>query len=57
MSPVKADKDSSNNPWAELAVTVIKQIYQTVKADHPRAVDDNSYFKAWLEQGDRQRST
>lgn len=55
---IEANKDSSSNPWTELAITDLKQIYQTVKADHPGAVDDqNPYFKAWLEQGYREGIT
>lgn len=55
---LEADMDSSNNPWAQLAVTDLKQIYQTVKADHPGAVDDdNPYFSDWLEQGYREGIT
>jgi len=43
------------NPWAQIAQTDLTYIYQTVKANHPGAIDDqNLYFSQWLEQGYRE---
>ncbi|UCX03644.1 S41 family peptidase [Shewanella glacialimarina] len=43
------------NPWAQIAKTDLTYIYQTVKDNHPGAIDDqNPYFSHWLEQGYRE---
>ncbi|NRD72873.1 hypothetical protein HQQ94_06395 [Shewanella sp. VB17] len=51
-TPPSITTDLTDNPWAELATKDLQQIYQTTKANHPGAVDDeNPYFQKWLEEG------